>query len=81
MNRDPMSQFNKRFKRLLDFADQPLPGDHVLIGKRSTATDRSGQSFVGRIGVVKKGWGYSVEFDGKVVDSMSPNSLEVVEDD
>ena len=76
-----MSQFSKRFNRLLTFADQPVPGDRVRIGSSSRAKDEFGNSFVGRVGVVKEVWAYNVEFDGEVVWGMSPNSLEVVRDD
>ena len=73
-----MSHFSKRFKRLLDFADHPVPGDHVRIGRKSAA---QGGKFVDRIGVVKQVWAYNVEVDGEVVKGMSPNSLEIVHDD
>ena len=72
-----MSQFSKRFKRLLDFADQPLPGDHVLIGRGSTA---QGGRFADKVGVVKKVNGYDVEVNGETVYAMSPNSLTIVQD-
>ena len=71
-----MSQFSRRFKRLLDFADQPLPGDRVKIGGRTRM-----EKFRGKTGVVKQVNGYDVEVDGEVLPAMSPNSLEIVEDD
>ncbi len=71
-----MSHFSKRFKRLLDFADWPLPGDRVKIGWRTRRKDLEGKT-----GVVKWVSGYAVEIDGEVVSGFSPHTLEIVEDD
>lgn len=70
-----MPSFSNRFKRLLDFADEPLPGDRVRIGHRA-----SHAPWRGKIGVVKRVGLYHVEVDGEIRD-ITPGSLEIVQND
>ena len=69
-----MTKFSKRFKRLLDFADELLPDDRVRIGQRVRNKDTSGV-----VGVVRHVTSYVVEIDGGI--TRAPQNPKVVEDD
>lgn len=70
-----MTKFSKRFKRLLDFADEPLPGDRVRIGQGARNKDTRGV-----VGVVRHVASYVVEIDGGIT-RVTPQNLKVVDDD
>ena len=70
-----MSIFADRLKRLLAFADYPIPGDRVKIGSRARHVP-----WRGKIGEVASVWGYEVEVDGEK-RSVTSESLTVIADE
>lgn len=70
-----MHSFKKRFIRLLEMADNPIPGDHVKV--RESAKHKEWR---GKIGIVKEVWIFGVEVDGEV-RGLTRNSLEIIDDD
>ena len=71
-----MSKFGDRFRRLLDYADYPIPGDRVRVKDRARH-----KVWRGKTGKVVKIWGGAdIEIDGEV-RPVTVNSLEVIEDE
>ena len=70
-----MSKLGDRLKRLLDFADNPVPGDRVRIGQGARQA-----ALRGRTGVVTAVWTYGVKVDGET-HPLTPKSLELDDED
>ena len=71
-----MSKFGDRLKRLLDLADNPIPGDRVRVVGRPVKKDLVGKT--GR--VVSLHPDAIVEIEGKHVH-LTFNSLKIIEDE
>ena len=71
---DYMTKFSKRFLRLYDLVEPPIPGDRVRVTGRPRNSELKGKG-----GIVKAIWiGAKVEIDGQEYELMD-GSLTVIE--
>ena len=70
-----MGKYADRFQRVLDHADQPVPGDRVRVTKRAR-----NRKIRGKTGIVKRVWGCTIEIDG-VDHHVNAGSLEIIDDE